>query len=124
MMILLSGLSPDDQDTLLVSDLSHSVTNYVPLYPGDRVYLVTNARHIIDLTPAEGSIYRSIAIQCEGSIYNQRGEKVSDVIVRVTENLKKYKEGRGRRTRLSKIYGKRLTGKGGSRIITLMMTGN
>ena len=28
---------PMTRDTLLISDLSHSVTNYIPLYPGDTV---------------------------------------------------------------------------------------
>jgi hypothetical protein len=85
---------PQARDTLLVSDLNHNFTNYRPLYPGDTIYLVINARHVTDLTPHEGSIYRSVAIQSEGSIYNQKGEKVTDVIFRVTESLKIYKEGR------------------------------
>lgn len=80
------------RDTLLVSDLNHNVTNYKPVYPGDTLYLVSNSRHVTDLTPPEGSIYRSVAIQSSGSIYNQRGEKVSDVIFRVTEGVKIYKE--------------------------------
>jgi len=85
---------PQARDTLLVNGLNHSFFNYRPVYPGDRLFLVTNARHVVDLTPPEGSIYRSIAIQSEGSIYNQRGEKVTDVIFRVTENVKIYKEGK------------------------------
>jgi len=83
---------PAARDTLLVNGLNHSFTNYRPVYPGDTLYLVTNARHVVDLTPPEGSIYRSLAIQSEGSIYNQKGEKVTDVIFRVTENLKIYKD--------------------------------
>jgi len=76
------------------SDLNHNITNYRPVYPGDTLYLVTNSRHFRDLTPPEGSTYRSVAIQSEGSIYNQRGEKVSDVIFRVTEGERIYKEGK------------------------------
>ena len=33
---------PDARDTLLVSQLSHSVTNYRPVYPGDTLYLVAD----------------------------------------------------------------------------------
>ncbi len=83
---------PQARDTLLVNGLNHSFTNYKPVYPGDTLYLITNARHVVDLTPPEGSIYRSVAIQSEGCIYNQKGEKVTDVIFRVTENLKIYKD--------------------------------
>ncbi|MCC7460929.1 MAG: MaoC family dehydratase [Gammaproteobacteria bacterium] len=81
------------RDTLLVSDLNHSVTNYRPIYPGDTLYLVADERTVTDITPPAGSIYRSIAIQSKGSIYNQRGEKVNDVIFRVTESVKQYRDG-------------------------------
>jgi hypothetical protein len=83
---------PAARDTLLVSDLNHSVTSYRPIYPGDTLYPVANSREVIDLTPAEGSIYRSLAINTSGSVYNQRGEKVNDVIFRVTESIKIYKD--------------------------------
>jgi acyl dehydratase len=81
------------RDTLLVADLIHSVTNYRPVYPGDTLYLVNNSRHVTDLTPETGSIYRSSAIVNKGSVYNQKGEKVLDVIYSVEENTKIYKEG-------------------------------
>ena len=81
------------RDTLLVSDLNHSVTAYRPIYPGDTLYIVANERTVTDITPPEGSIYRSIVIQSKGSVYNQRGEKVNDVIFRVTESVKQYKDG-------------------------------
>jgi len=81
------------RDTLLVADLIHSVTNYRPVYPGDTLYLVNNSRHVTDLTPETGSIYRSNAIVNQGSVYNQRGEKVLDVKYTVEENIKVYKEG-------------------------------
>lgn len=80
------------RDKLLVSDLNHSITGYVPIYPGDTLYLVADEREILDLTPPEGSTYRSIAIQTRGSLYNQRYEKVCDLIFRVTEALSIYKD--------------------------------
>ena len=85
---------PDARDTLLVSQLNHSVTSYKPIYPGDALYLVTNSRHVTDYTPTEGSIYRSITLRSAGSIYNQRGEKVNDVVFRVTESVRIFKEGK------------------------------
>ena len=84
---------PKARDTLLVSDLIHSVTMYKPIYPGDTLYFVMNSRHFTDITPPEGSIYRSAAIVNQGSVYNQRAEKVLDVTYTVQENIKIYKEG-------------------------------
>lgn len=84
---------PAARDTLLVADLIHSNTFYRPIYPGDTLYLVNNSRHFKDLTPQEGSIYRSVDIVNKGSIYNQRGEKVMDVKYTVEENIKIYLEG-------------------------------
>ena len=83
---------PAARDTLLVSDLNHSVTTYLPIYPGDTLTMVANERELIDLTPPEGSIYRSVAIETKGSVYNQRGELVNDVTFRVTESIKLYKD--------------------------------
>ena len=92
---------PDARDTLLVSQLNHSVTNYRPVYPGDTLYMVANKRTVADLTPQQGSIYRAIAIRTDGSIYNQHGEKVSDVIFRVLESVKIYKDDKRPKTKLS-----------------------
>ena len=82
------------RDKLLVADLNHNITCYKPIYAGDTLYTVINKRIFKDITPKEGSTYRSIVIQSEASIYNQRGEKVNDVIFRVTENVRILKEGK------------------------------
>jgi hypothetical protein len=79
------------RDKLFVSDLNHSVTSYRPIYPGDTLYLVADEREVIDLTPPQGAIQRSLAINTKGSVYNQRGEKVNDVVFRVTEGIKVFK---------------------------------
>lgn len=70
---------------MLVSDLNHRIANYASIYPGDTLYQVNNEHLIRDITPPEGSAYRSIVIQTKGSVYNQRYEKVSDYVFRVTE---------------------------------------
>ncbi len=85
---------PDARDTLLVSQLNHSVTNYRPVYPGDTLHLVADGRSMVDRTPVEGSIYRHVTLVSRGSVYNQRGEKVNDTSWRVTESLKTYKDDR------------------------------
>jgi len=85
---------PDMRDTLSVSQLNHSVTSYLPVYPGDTLFMVAHKRTVTDLTPPEGSIYRSLVIRTEGSVYNQRGEKVNDCIWRVMESMRHFKPGR------------------------------
>ncbi len=85
---------PGARDKLLVSELNHSVTNLAPIYPGDTLYLVMNERTVLDLTPQQGSITRNIVIQTKGEVFNQKGVKVSDVIFRVTENVKVAKPGK------------------------------
>ncbi len=85
---------PDARDTLLVSQLNHSVTSYKPVYPGDTLYLVSDSRQVTDHTPTEGSTYRSITLRSTGSIYNQRGEKVNEVVFRVTESVRIFREGK------------------------------
>jgi acyl dehydratase len=84
----------DARDTLLVSQLGHSVTSYEPIHPGDTLFLVADRRHVKDRTPAEGSVYRTVRIETEGSVYNQNGKKVNDVVFGVTESVKIYREGR------------------------------
>lgn len=83
---------PDARDTLCVSQLNHEVRIYGNVYPGDTLYMVFNKRTVVDRTPVEGSIYRHITLTTEGSVYNQKGEKVNDVIFRVCESLKIYKD--------------------------------
>ncbi|EQB12855.1 hypothetical protein [Sphingobium lactosutens] len=83
---------PAARDRLLVSHLNHSITNYRPIYPGDTLYLVMNDRRMKDLTPPEGAPMRSVAITSGGSIYNQKGEKVTDVTFRVVESVRIFKD--------------------------------
>jgi hypothetical protein len=82
------------RDTLCVSQLNHSVTNYRPVHPGDTLFMVADARTVTDLTPTEGSIYRSLVLRTAGSVYNQRGEKINDCVWRVMESMRVFKPGR------------------------------
>ncbi len=83
----------ESRDIMLVSGLNHSVTSYRPIYPGDTLYIVVDDNHHTDLTPPEGSVYRSIAMENSGKIYNQNGELVNECIFRVMENLKTFQDG-------------------------------
>lgn len=78
---------PEARDKLLVSDLNHSVTNHLPVYAGDTLYIVVDHRDVFDMTPPEGATRRALAIISQASIYNQNGQKVSDMTFRVTEQV-------------------------------------
>ena len=49
---------------------------------------------MIDLTPPEGSIFRSVALYNGGTVYNQRGEIVNKCGFHYEESLKTYKPGK------------------------------
>jgi hypothetical protein len=68
------------RDTFLAADLNRNITYFKPIYPGDTLYLIVNSRCFLDITPQEGFMCRSVAIETKGSIYNQKGEKVNHVI--------------------------------------------
>lgn len=85
---------PEARDTLLVSQLCHCVTTYVPIYPGDILYVIHDKHTMIDLTPDEGDIHRTIALGAEGRIFNQRCELVNKVEFSVTESIRIFKEGK------------------------------
>jgi hypothetical protein len=82
------------RDMLCVSQLNHSVNSYLPVYPGDTLFMVADSRTVTDLTPLEGSMYRSLVIRTEGSVYNQKGEKVNSCIWRVMESSRSFRPGR------------------------------
>lgn len=85
---------PEARDTILVSQLSHSVKHFADIYPGDTLYTVIDHRDITDITPPEGSIYRTVSLYCELSVFNQRRELVNTATFSFTESVKTYKPGR------------------------------
>ena len=88
-----SFLTPFDgraRDFLAVTGLQHSITQRLPVYAGDRLYMVKDKLELHDITPPEGSIYRNLCLRTYGSVYNQRGERVLEVMFSARENLKSY----------------------------------
>ncbi|MBS5520854.1 MAG: MaoC family dehydratase N-terminal domain-containing protein [Clostridiales bacterium] len=83
---------PAARDTILANQLNGNITSYLPIYPGDTLYLVVNKRTIRDITPEEGSTHRFLAISGEASIYNQDGEKVNDMVWNICEGIRIFKE--------------------------------
>ena len=80
----------DCRDLLLVCGVNTSMWFYEPVYEGDTLYPVTNSEYVMDITPEEGSEYRSLAITISGSVYNQEHKKVLDVQYRCRENNQCY----------------------------------
>ncbi|MCA8887965.1 MAG: hypothetical protein KDA46_03980 [Parvularculaceae bacterium] len=84
------GEVPNIRDRHLTVDLNHNITNYKPVYPGDKLYIVIDCRDIFDVTPTEGSTYRWMGVDAKGSVYNQKGELVQKDIFRTTRGLRVY----------------------------------
>ena len=84
---------PAARDTILANQLNGNITSYLPIYPGDTLYLVINKRTIRDITPAEGDKHRFLAISGEASLYNQNGEKVNDMVWNICEGVDCVKAG-------------------------------
>lgn len=90
---ILTAFPREARDMMCVCSLSHWVRQLAPIYAGDTVYIVKDSINCTDITPEEGGEYRNLVIQCFGSVYNQDGVKVSEVMFGATENLKSWKEG-------------------------------
>ena len=88
----LTHFNSKGRDFLAVTGLHHEINQLKPVYAGDTLYLVKDKLELIDLTPAEGSIYRNLVLPCYGSVYNQKGEKVLEVLFSARENLKTYED--------------------------------
>ena len=88
----LTAFNGKARDFLAVTGLHHEIEQLLPVYAGDTLYLVKDKLELHDLTPAEGSIYRNLVLVCYGSVYNQKGEKVLEVMFSARENLKSYED--------------------------------
>lgn len=78
-------------DSFFVSGLTHRFNFKKPIYPGDKLYFVATKRTFEDITPPEGSIFRTFSIYGGGDIYNQNGEIVASGWSRVKESLLRHK---------------------------------
>lgn len=81
---------PTCRDALLVCGVNTSMRFYSPIYPGDTVYPVTVSEYVTDVTPEEGSTFRTLATTINGAVYNQDGVKVLDVQYRCRESNQCY----------------------------------
>ena len=81
------------RDTLTISGLTHDFDILLPVYEGDSLYYVTDEQTFTDITPKEGSEFRTFDITGRGRVYNQKGELVCRGRSRVKESLRILKEG-------------------------------
>lgn len=84
------------RDNLVISGLNHHIEFYAPIYPGDTMYPITEYAGATDLTPGNGSEYRTFAISGGGSIYNQNGELVQKRYSVVKESLRRHADAKKR----------------------------
>lgn len=78
------------RDLFTPCNISHTNTMIKPFYQGDTVYCFVDENSFIDITPAEGSDIRSIALICKGSAYNQKGEKCMTFVYNLVEHLRTF----------------------------------
>jgi acyl dehydratase len=79
-------------DYMVVSDLNVSLTFHRPVYEGDTLYSVIDRQDCLDITPAEGSYYRTFAISGSGRAFNQRGELIVEGARIVKETFRRHKD--------------------------------
>ena len=81
------------RDTLTISGLTHDFDILLPVYEGDSLYYVTDEQTFTDITPKEGSEFRTFDITGKGRVYNQKGQLVCRGRSRVKESLRLLAEG-------------------------------
>ena len=79
-------------DYMVVSNYNISASYYKPVYEGDIVYTVTERSDFKDITPEQGSYYRTFAVFGWGSFYNQKGELVGEGAGIRTESFRRHKD--------------------------------
>jgi len=79
-------------DYMVVSAHNDTMTYYKPVYEGDTVFTVITEQHCVDITPADGSYYRTFAMSGTGKIYNQKGELVAEGANILKESFHRHKD--------------------------------
>lgn len=79
-------------DLQVVDGLCQSRTFHRPVYEGDELYLVMDDMEYRDITPKEGSDFRTIMTSGSGKLYNQKGELVMEGHGRCRENLRTFSD--------------------------------
>lgn len=79
-------------DHIVVSSHNDVNTYYKPFYEGDTLYQVVDYQKCWDITPAEGSYYRTFVLCGRARVFNQKGELVADAANILKESFRRHKD--------------------------------
>jgi len=85
-------------DFLVVSSHNDVNSYYKPFYEGDTLYQVVDYQRCWDITPAEGSYYRTFVMSGKARVFNQKGELVADGANVLKESFRRHKDKAKRNT--------------------------
>jgi acyl dehydratase len=85
-------------DFLLVSSHNDVNSYYKPFYEGDTLFQVVDYQHCWDITPKEGSYFRTFVMAGRAKVYNQKGELVADGANILKESFRRHKDKSKRNT--------------------------
>jgi acyl dehydratase len=79
-------------DYMVVSAHNDVMSYYKPVYEGDTIYRVMDKQYCTDITPNQGSYYRTFAMYGWGKHYNQKGELVAEGANILKESFRRHKD--------------------------------
>jgi len=79
-------------DYMVVTSHNDSNSYYRPIYEGDTLYQIVDYQRSWDITPAEGSYYRTFVMNGRIRIFNQKGELVSEGANVLKETFRRHKD--------------------------------
>lgn len=79
-------------DYMVVSAHNDIINYYKPVYEGDTVYRVMDKQYCVDITPGQGSYYRTFAMSGWARHFNQKGELVAEGANILKESFRRHKD--------------------------------
>ena len=79
-------------DYMVVSAHNDTINYYKPVYEGDTVYKVLDKQYCIDITPSQGSYYRTFAMSGWARHFNQKGELIAEGANILKESFRRHKD--------------------------------
>lgn len=79
-------------DYMVVSAHNDTINYYKPVYEGDTIYRVMDKQYCTDITPSQGSYYRTFAMSGWARFFNQKGEMVAEGANILKESFRRHKD--------------------------------
>ena len=79
-------------DYMVVTAHNDTVSYYKPVYEGETLYSVIDEQHFNDITPSQGSYYRTFTMRGWGRVFNKKGELVAEGAVMLNESFRRHKD--------------------------------